>query len=453
MIISKQPHWITRMASRLFTSTGIACALSAAISTPIQVAHADTIELLNEDSLTGTVSAMSNEGASISSPNYVNPLLIHSSAIKRIKFSDNSENTKSHTELITLVNGDSLPCQVLSMDEGILKISTWYAGEFSIPRDNIFSLRFGLSEEKNIYTGGDPTSKWKTAKGWSLKGNGYTSDQSGVLARELPMPENIRIRFDLSWTNTPNFVFRFCAESDSATTKQDTYELTFNTTGIQIRRYKGDKDSSPIASVDLKPIDIDGKQINIDLRVNRSDGSVTLYLDGLKTGTYHDVFDTALGKHIIFNNRASSGTTCNIRNIHVSDWNDGSPTRHLTKVTPSKMDVVIESEGDKRSGKITHILKQANKGRIIQFTDKHSSKPLMMPDHRISVLYFAQSEDTVKNSKPALTANFTGYGSLQLEDPKLETTKIHARHPILGEYSLDRRVVTSITQSNPQTKK
>ena len=441
-----------------FLSTYHATVCSCFLSTLIagaSVVHADVIELTSGDLLTGTISAINKDGATIDSAISDSPLEVRAAAIKRMTFSGEEKNTHTHPERITLVNGDSLPCQVLSMNQDSLRISTWYAGNFEIARKNIRSLRFGLSEERNIYTGNDAPSKWDTKEGsWTMTDGTYTGKGSGVLARELDLPENVRIRFNFAWKDTPNFVFRFCGETDTATTKQDTYELIFNSAGMQIRRYQGNRQYAPIANIDLKPHEVSEKRINIDLRVNRRQGTLTLYLDGNKIDTWPDTFETAEGNHIIFNNRASRGSACIISDLQVSDWNDGSPSRHSAKIAQSKMDVLIDSEGEKISGHIAKISQGKTNKRTIQFDVKHSTKPLMVPDRRVSILYFSKSDDADANlPKPVFTAHLNGYGSLQLEQPKLKDGKVITHHPILGPCTLDSRVIASITQSKSPAKK
>ena len=67
-----------------------------------QMTDADTIEFLNDDKLTGTLSAMTNEGAIFTSPNYATPLAIKKNSIKQIKFTNELETPVPHAELITL---------------------------------------------------------------------------------------------------------------------------------------------------------------------------------------------------------------------------------------------------------------------------------------------------------------------------------------------------------------
>lgn len=422
-----------------------------ALSSP---AHADTVELMNGDLLTGTLTSMSEDSATVKSPISSGALEIKSSAIKQITFPNKKTQAPTHTEVLTLNNGDILPCRVLSMNEETLKISTWYAGNFNVDKENIRSLRFGISKERTIYTGGDDTSKWDNTQGsWTHNSGTYTSKGSGVLSRELDMPENIRLRFDFAWRETPNFAFRFCAESDSATRKQDTYELTFNSAGLQIRRYEGTQQYAPIANVGLKPHEVESKEISIDLRLNRAEGSITLYLNGQNAGTWHDLFEATKGKNIIFHNRSNKRSSCIISNILVSDWNDGSPSRHFKKISQTEDDTLLDSEGNKITGKIANILSNAEKKRTIEFNDNRSAKPLMVPDRRVSVLYFAKPEYAVELPHSVFTANLHGYGTLQLEQPKLENNKIIIDHPILGQCTLDPKIITSITQSREPAKK
>lgn len=454
MTISNLKSPLTTVTTSFYNLSNTFARLSLLSVMLMTVAQADVIELNNGDILTGTITGINKDGAMISSDISANPLEVRATAIKRMTFPAEGKNNQSHAERLTLINGDSIPCQVLSMDKDKLRISTWYAGDFEIARKDVRSLRFGLSEERNIYTGNDSPTEWDTKEGsWSFSGATYTSKGSGVLAREIEMPENVRIRFDLAWKETPNFIFRFCGETDAATTKQDTYELSFNSAGMQVRRYQGNRQYAPLANIGLKPHEIKEKEISIDFRVNRRKGTLTLYIDDKKIDTWPDVFDTAEGNHIIFNNRASRGSACMISNLRISDWNDGSPSRHLAKISLSKKDVLIDSEGEKISGYIANISRDTANKRIIQLDVQHSNKPLIVPDRRVSILYFSEPENKEEHPKPVFTAHLNGFGSLQLEQPQLKNGKVITHHPILGPCTLDPKAIASITHSMSTAKK
>jgi hypothetical protein len=428
---------------------------SLLLCTPIS-AKADIIELHNGDLLTGNIHSLDKTLVTMESPLADTPLKIKAEAIRKISFPDQAKDTPNHTERLTLTNNDTIPCKVITMDDKDLHVFTWYAGKFSIPRNNIQSLQFGLSEEKTLYTGNDDPSRWTTRKGrWNRTDTGYTCSGNSILARKLDLPENVRFNFDLSWKENPNFVFRFCAESDAATTKQDTYEFVFNSAGMQIRRYENsNQPAGPLANIAIKPHSIATRKLNIDLRVNRSEGLLTLSIDNQLIGTWPDPFNTSKGNHIILNNRAhsTSRTSCVISNLHVSGMNDGSLPRYREKTLASKADVLIDSEGEKMSGNIITISNKNTDKRTIVFNVKHSTAPLHVPDHRISTLIFGQPEDTPKRPFSTFTAMLKNNGSLQLARPKLEKGKISCQHPILGPCIIDINALTHIQQSSVKSK-
>lgn len=410
-------------------------------------AHADVIQLTNGDVLTGKITHMGKDGTTIQSSVSASPLEIHAEAIESMTFPSEGSVPKPHSEQITLANGDTLPCKVLSMDQDKVAFSTWYAGQFTVPRQQVTSLRFGLSQERLIYTATEEPSEWDSTSGqWRLKDGVYTGKGIGQLARELDLPDNVRFRFDLAWQDTPNFVFRFCASTDAAQTKQNTYEFLFNTAGMQIKRIVKDQHPALLANIDLKPHDVKSRKLSIDLRVNRVEGTILLYIDGHKTATCTDTFTTADGNHIIFNNRASRGTTALLSNIKVSDWNDGEPSRFQTKIIDSVTDVLVDSEGEKISGHIASI--SGGEGRrMIQLDVKHATKPLMVPDRRISSLYFAKAKNVTPYPKSTFTAHLHGSGSVQLNQARLDDGSISANHPILGQFTLKPEALRSIAQS------
>lgn len=432
------------------TSLCVLATLTTLSWTNFQNVHADVVELAHGDILTGSINALNNQGITLTSPLTPTPLQIKPDTIQSITFNNKAKDNKKHSEIITLTNGDTLPCDVVSLDQTTLQINTHYAGKFSIPRHTVKMLQFGISDEQVVYQGNDQPSVWPTHDGqWSYSKSGYSCQGSGTLARPLKLPQNMRINFDLRWRQTPNFVFRFCAENTKATTNQNTYELSFNSAGLQIRRYLKNKKPTPIASFDLKPHTIDNQQLNVDIRLNRDLGEITLYLNGSKRGSWMDTFDTAEGKHIILNNRASQSQGFYVNNLKVSHWNNGSHPRHQEKMAKSETDILLDNEGDKRSGKIISITQRSNKKLIVQMNDKFGTKPLKISEHRISTLYFTSKDEPKTSPKAPYVARLLGGGSIQLPSPKLTEGKITSIHPILGTCSLDTSVLSDITINRP----
>lgn len=406
---------------------------------------ADLIELSEGDILTGSITDLNAEGVTVDSALSQTPLEIKSDSIRTITFDTKKSTHENHVELITLSNGDTLPCKVISLDEKSLHISTWYAGKFSVPRQNIRSLQFGISQDKTIYAGTDAPSDWNKHEGrWTLTKSGYSCQGSGILSRQVEFPQNLRIRFDLSWQNTPNIAFRFCAENDKASTKQDCYEFTFGSAGLQLRRVLTKTTPASLFSIDLKPHEIDNQQLNIDLRINRDLGKITLFLDGKERGSWIDTFESTTGNYFIISNRTNLGQGCHIGNLRISHWQDGSRPQHQKKLTQSKADILIDTNDERRSGHIASIKSTNNHNRTVELKIPHSTKPLRVPDHRINLLIFASQEKQSTPPNSRYTAHMLGGGAIHLETPKLHNGKITTKHPILGPCTIDTSAVSRI---------
>lgn len=435
MTIFNQTHWSTLITTAL-------CMMATA--------HADVIELADHDILTGTINKLDHDEVTINSALTTQPLQIKVDKIRSITFDSEESTPRKHTEQVTLTNGDTLPCSVTSLDQNALHISTWFAGKFSIPRTSLRSLQFGVVENQTIYQGHDDLSEWPSREGrWSYSEKGYSCRGIGTLARPLELPQNLQIRFDLSWKETPIFAFRFCAENDKATTRQNTYELTFNSAGLKISRCKKNQRQIPLATIALKPHEIKDHKINIDLRINREIGKITLFLDGKQRGAYIDTFDATQGNHIILNNRSNQGDGFHIDNFEVNQWRNGTlATPHL-KLTQGADDILIDSEGERISGQLESIFTAEDQYRVVQLKVKHTPKPLRVPGRRINTLIFARQDDPPKKTTANFTAELIGGGSLQLTAPQLTGGKITSQHHILGSCTIDTSVVSRIVKTPP----
>jgi len=431
MIISNKPLIRALAAIALCTLTG---------------AHADVVKLVQDDALTGTISALNNEGVTITSTLTPTPIEIKADKITKITFDSQQEARHQHTEQVTLANGDILPCRVTSMDDDSLLISTWYAGKLLIPRHSIQSLQFGISTNQVIYQGTDAPTEWTSHKGqWSYSNSkGYTCQGVGTLARQLEQTENLHINFDLTWQSNPNFTFRFCAENNKAHTKQNAYEFTFNSAGINLRRVLKNQTPSPLTSIARKPHEISKQQVNIDLLVNRALGEITLHIDGQMFGRWSDNAEATEGNYIILNDGSNQANGFHINNLVISNWMGGSQPRYQEKLSQGKEDIMIDSEGEILSGQLKSISQTKANNRIIHLKPRHSGL-IQVPEYRISTLIFAAQTDNPKHSPAHYNAQFVGGGTIQLKNPQLTDGKITIHHSILGPIRIDITSVSSIT--------
>jgi len=431
-------------------TTALALATITTVAQPPSL-HADVIQMDHGDQLTGIIKSLNEKEVSLLSQLSPTLLKVKSKSIQQITFDPQPQPATTHTELVTLSNGDILPCEVVSLDSQTLNITTWYAGNFSIPRHHVQTLQFGISQDQVIYQGTDAPSEWSTNEGqWTLTEDGYSSEGPATLARKLDLQNHLHINFDLAWKDSPEIVFRFFAENAEAKKNQDCYEFAFNSAGMQIRRFLKKQRATPITSIDLQPHTINNQKINVDLRINRTSGKITLSLDGVERGSWIDSLEAVKGNYIIINNRNTRGKGCSLDNLRITQWTEGAQPRYQEKINQETLDILIDSEGEKISGDIVGIHTNDTGKRKINLKVKYTPKPLIVPAHRISSLIFAkktsQKDPPVDqpHPEPYFSAQIMGGGTLHLANPKLNQQHITTTHPILGNCTINTTVISRI---------
>ena len=429
----------------------------------VSAAHGDTLETDHGDTISGTVESLEHGTIVFKSPMSPQALQIKASSLKHLTFPHTNKSGPKHSEVLTLINGDTLPCHVTSIDENHLSLTTGYAGSLNVDRSKIRSLRFGIISEEILFIGNEPPETWTHMEGdWTM-----TDDQAyegkGHLAQQLPLPDKVRYQYDLSWQSTPNFAFRFFAENNSAASKQNAYELIFNSEGMEIRRYP-DNTQSALRVISLSPADIQQgqkqkKSINIDLRADKSEGLISLYLDSTFIGTWHDTVRPTNGNYTIFHNRSDQKTNCVISNIAITSRIGSINSRFYDKdATLAKTDILTDSQGNNIPGKLTEIQSDDTNKRVVVFEEKHEQDSLeeislQVPEHRISTLLFAKEENPAPSAGFSHMLHLNNGGKLKINKPTITADQLTATHPILGPLNVSRTSIESLSKGNTEPAK
>ena len=203
---------------------------------------ADTIQLSNGDRLTGNIESITAETLNFNSTSTPHTLSLHNSAIERVAFSTQEVAFDHAPDLVILQSGDIIPCSILSLNDTDFSLYTPYAGELNIPRKAVAHVELNRPKSTPIYTLHDDLSEWIINKGgWQYipaskpnESNALTCGKSSNISRELNLDGDLHFSFDLNWNNQPDFKFHFCAEEETSTRQQKTYELNIISSGIQI---------------------------------------------------------------------------------------------------------------------------------------------------------------------------------------------------------------------------
>lgn len=418
----------------------------------VQLSQGETLETDRGDILSGTLQSFDQGVLEFVTPLSPSPFQVKASTVHKIEFPRDASASSAHTEILTLSNGDKLPCNVISMDENTLNISTAYTGDISLSRDQIHSLRFGISRGKLLFEGGQQEGWISTGEAWTLNEKAQHFGV-GALARELTLPDKVRFQFHLSWQKTPNFVFRFCAENNSARQKQNTYELTLNTEGVVINRYPNSTgqvlEIANLSSSEIKALREPNAKIHIDLHVCKSKGVVSLYLNSELAGKWHDPYEALSGHHIIFDNRSDQALNAVIDNIKVSSITGPIGSRFYDhEASASKTDILADSEGNALTGKLLTIQPGNSAKREVTLKSELSTEPLRVPEHRVSTLLFAGEPLPREAPRPRYLFSLREGGRLQVNEPSIADDSIKVTHPILGRLDLSRAYVQSITNTD-----
>ena len=430
----------------------------------VSSAHGDTLETDHGDTISGTVESLEHGTVVFKSPMSPQALQIKASSLKHLTFPQTNKSGPKHSEVLTLINGDALPCHVTSIDENHLSLTTGYAGNLNVDRSKIRSVRFGIMSEEILFIGNESPETWTHMDGsWSMTGD-QAYEGKGHLAQQLTLPDKVRYQYDLSWQSTPNFAFRFFAENNSAASKQNAYELIFNSKGMEIRRYP-DNTQIALDIISLSPADIQQgqkqkKSINIDLRVDKSEGLISLYLDSTFIGTWEDeTVSPTNGNYTIFHNRSDQKTNCVISNIAITSRIGSINSRFYDKdATLAKTDILTDNEGDNIPGKLVEMQSDDANKRIVIFERKNAQDSLeevslQVPEHRVSTLLFAKEENPAPSAGFSHMLHLNNGGKLQISQPEITADQLSAIHPILGPLNVSRTSIESLSKGNTEPAK
>ena len=140
----------------------------------------DQISLKNGDLFFGKVIALKGGLIELQNPHSEAPLKILNKNLIKLNFSADYSEKETPDELpknsqeLYLRNGDSIPGEVVGLTPTHLSFQTWFAGLLEIPREQIDSVFFGVTPQRNIFRG--PIG----IEGWSQENNGRWRYEDGA---------------------------------------------------------------------------------------------------------------------------------------------------------------------------------------------------------------------------------------------------------------------------------
>lgn len=416
------------------------------VSLPVAWA-VDVIGLADGNSLRGTVRSIEKDGrVVVESDLSPKPLLLRGDSLRSIDFDVPASPLHSHSELLFLANGDVLPATVQGLDGEALSVETWYAGSLQIPRRFVSSIEFGVAPQKQVFKGPTGLAGWKDNNDWTFEDGKLVCESSGTISRPGILPEQFILRFRLEWENNPKFRIYFCDDHLKRIGDEDRYYFEINSMGFQLRRQTSDNERRwfPLASSSRRPEEFPGRSVDVELRVDRRNRLIYLYMNGEKEGRFPDPIDAfPTGTGIMLESQAGGDLKNIIPMIEVYEWDAVSHLRRSEGHEDPETDAVVDVTGEHISGEALR-LEEAGGVQQIVLKSPFADDPLTIRTQQVSSLYLKRNED-LPDASSRIRFEIQGGGRLQLSTLELGEQTLRAVHPFLGEMTFRREALQQLS--------
>jgi hypothetical protein len=419
---------------------------------------ADDLMLNGAERVSGTVRTISEDGAVLlETPLAPDPVTFNGDSVRKVVFSEQPDKPDAATGAITLVNGDVIPGDVEAIDSNNLTLLSSVTGRVVIPRALLYSMQLGAHQPSVIYAGPEGLNGWSrepsTAGHWSFTNGVFHVRGGGKINRNFELPPRFIVRFNLSWDADPNIKFYFACAPGFEEREQDRYYLSFNAAGMEIKRESSSgRRYTTITTLNRLPQQYPGKQLKIEIRVDRTDRTLQLYLNDEPEGPFRDISAKAPAANGIgFENMTEEeGTRVRIHNIEVLNWNLKGERRRTEERGDTTQDVLIGTKAERFSGQILEAKKGAD-GMLYVFKTAFQDAPLEVPESEVATLFFVANKQANANAAaPPYILQLRASGSLHVSSCAFSATQVEATHPLLGRLTLQREGVTALERVTPK---
>lgn len=422
----------------------IAVGLAAGLVSPL---HADELTLADGGKLTGRIVHIDADGRILAdlaaTPGTV---ALRPEQIRHITLSDPVPSRPPHPTTITLTNGDTLPCEILSLTDRDLIARTATAGTLTIPRDVIRSAMLGVRPRRILYQAPDDFSEWHGQDVWHVDGAAFVSSARGTLSRAFPdLPASYSVSFKLSWERRPNFQIFFNSPThDAPGGRHDRYYLQFAAAGFELKRQSSTGTTyHTLASIPQPPESFDSREVEIEIRYDHQRHLILLYLDGSLQGRYPDPLpESPDGRILALHSNLSGNAGHTVTGLTLREWDAAGDHHEGETQGEADEDSLIDDEGQRFGGRIIGTSLDASH---YLFKSPHHPQALEIPADKVATLFFRNPTPPGNHPAP-LVFGLAGGGSLAAASCLLTADVVRLSHPLLGDLELPRSAIRDLTR-------
>ena len=314
-------------------------AIAAAIATPLGCLAADatppaapanpTAWFASGDQIPGTVTRVAGPDSAV----FESPVLTESAEIDFSKLLEIRADTATpstaddHLAVVTLTNGDTIRGRLSGVTDAAISLDTTAAGLLNFRRSMVDSLVIN-DHPRSLFLGPVSLDDWKTSSpdAWRFESGAFISKAPGSVGRDIGLPQQVSISFDLAWRGSLRFRLSFFSDQPEADNPSNSYNLVCQRRYVYLGKRWSDNGEigSNFIGQSANVTDLgDKEKVRIELRADRKNGLFILLINDKRVATWNDP-DTTAGKlggalHFV----AEDTTPLQVSRIRVTPW-DGS---------------------------------------------------------------------------------------------------------------------------------
>ncbi|MFM2198823.1 MAG: hypothetical protein RLZZ505_2255 [Verrucomicrobiota bacterium] len=408
------------------------------------------VSLKGDSKLSGDITGIASDGTiTLLSPMAEKALMLNADQVRRVAFGDDVAAPAIPEQRIELSNGDILPVKVMSLEGEILKVQSPILGTLAIPRDAVSSLQLGIVPKKIIYSGQKGGDGWTRdengVQAWEYEDGRFIATGQGTLTRDVRLPGKFILKFTFGWQNNPNSQLCFAHPPLSPGARQDQYIAEFSGSGFGVFRESTNRIRTPIILLSRSPQQVAKRSVDVEIRVDRTQGLLELHIDGELTGRYKDPLEPIPeGTFVSLVSNAGSESGQFVRDLMILDWDDRGDRHRSEERGDGKVDSLIGRYGERFGGKLQGI-RPNGVSTVYVFQSDFQKEPLELPEEEVSTLFLGgQGKPSKSATSGGLILGLRGLGTMRVSSCVLDGGTVKAEHPLLGSLVFGREGLSSL---------
>jgi hypothetical protein len=256
---------------------------------------------------------------------------------------------------LELAGGQVLSGRLVAIERERVTLETGIAGELSVPRGAVKSVRWTGKRSDVQYEGPFSTNDWfisdlprkdqaQRRPSWEFHDGIFLSQGKGTLSVECDMPTVARVEFDLYWRTPPRI--RIACYVRDVMNYVDSEGYHFYSSGkgaIYALSRGGNPGRAVTVPRGMVSEFTNANQVHLDFRLNSQNGEGWLFANGREIKRWTDLGYSGVGMGVMFYSYRSEARL-GVANLRVSQW-DGRTT--VIEEAPVKSSLVLFRNGDR----------------------------------------------------------------------------------------------------------